>query len=64
MIDAARHAINNIPVLDQLETKKPSKSGLLTRNEPMKQNSGQTPIMRVAELGALIKNKRKGIDNG
>mgnify|MGYP001187890772 FL=1 len=64
MIDAAKHAINNIPVLDQLETKKPSKSGLLTRNEPMKQNSGQTPIMRVAELVALIKNKRKGIDNG
>lgn len=63
MINVARQVINNVPSVSK--TDKKQETGLLQRTQTRKQESDTTqPIMRMAQIVEMIKQKREGLKDG
>ncbi len=63
MINVARQVINNVPSVPK--TDKKLETGLLQRTQTRKQESDTTqPIMRMAQIVEMIKQKREGLKDG
>ena len=63
MINVARQVINNVPSVPK--TGKKQETGLLQRTQTRKQESDTTqPIMRMAQIVEMIKQKREGLKDG
>tara|TARA_Y100000361_G_scaffold150467_2_gene166190 strand:- start:1016 stop:1207 length:192 start_codon:yes stop_codon:yes gene_type:complete len=63
MINVARQVINNVPSVPK--TDKKQETGLLQRTQARKQESDTTqPIMRMAQIVEMIKQKREGLKDG
>jgi len=65
MINVARQVINNIPSVPKTNKKQEAGSGLLQRTQTKKQDNDTTePIMRMAQIVEMIKQKREGLKDG
>jgi hypothetical protein len=65
MINVARQVINNVPPVPKTNKKQEAGSGLLQRTQTKKQDSDTTePIMRMAQIVEMIKQKREGLKDG
>jgi len=63
MINVARQVINNVPPVPK--TNKKQEAGLLQRTQTKKQDRETTqPIMRMAQIVEMIKQKREGLKDG
>lgn len=63
MINVARQVINNVPPIPKINKKQ--EAGLLQRTQTKKQDSDTTqPIMRMAQIVEMIKQKREGLKDG
>ena len=65
MINVARQVINNIPSVPKTNKKQEAGAGLLQSTQTKKQESDTTePIMRMAQIVEMIKQKREGLKDG